>query len=146
MPLTQQLSTELSKCLLELLEAILSVPHGASEFALVDSDCGIASSTNEMVVRLKPSDRLLRLATAAWALNGNLGIIEHREVILEEAARLRTRLINEPDGARYAELYAAQQALSWALQPEGFAAPYEMLTGTPEGRAGCPAEPRPPLS
>ena len=31
------------------------------------------------------------------------------------------------------ELYAAQQALSWALEPSGFKSPYELLKGIREG-------------
>lgn len=30
---------------------------------------------------------------------------------------------------RYRELYAARQALSWALEPVGFASPYNMVMG-----------------
>jgi hypothetical protein len=31
---------------------------------------------------------------------------------------------------QHAELYAAQQALRWAQDPDGFASPYRMLRGT----------------
>jgi hypothetical protein len=43
---------------------------------------------------------------------------------------------------RYDELYAAQQALMWALDPETYKAPYDLLAATigiPEDSEGCPA-------
>ena len=39
----------------------------------------------------------------------------------------------------YRQLYAAQQALSWALEPEGVKAPYSTIMGTPEATADCPS-------
>lgn len=40
---------------------------------------------------------------------------------------------------RYDELYAAQQALMWVLDPETYKAPYDLLvSGTPEGSGDCP--------
>jgi hypothetical protein len=44
---------------------------------------------------------------------------------------------------RYDELYAAQQALLWALEPETYKAPYDMLASTndsPQGSEGCLGE------
>ena len=35
----------------------------------------------------------------------------------------------EPPDREYEKLYAAQQALSWALDPTGFKAPYDVITG-----------------
>lgn len=43
---------------------------------------------------------------------------------------------SQPDN-RYAELYAAQQALAWANEPDGFATPFVVITGTQEGKADC---------
>jgi hypothetical protein len=45
----------------------------------------------------------------------------------------------------YAQLYAAQQALAWAMEPDGFASPFvaiarsssEPLMGTQEDSGGC---------
>lgn len=51
------------------------------------------------------------------------------------SARLREPAVL-PDG-EYERLYAIQQALSWALEPTGFRAPYDMITGTQEGSEGC---------
>jgi len=51
-------------------------------------------------------------------------------------------------------LYAAQQALAWALEPEAAASPANLILGDrarppmdiPEDSRGCLAVPRPPLS
>jgi hypothetical protein len=56
--------------------------------------------------------------------------------------RIGNTLRRNPALGRYAELYAAQQALMWALEPDGFKAPYDMIRakGTLEDLEGCPAE------
>lgn len=41
----------------------------------------------------------------------------------------------QPD---YGQLYAAQQALSWALEPTGFKAPYDTIKGIPANSTDCP--------
>lgn len=43
-------------------------------------------------------------------------------------------------------LMAAQQALSWALDPVVYAPPYSSITGNPVAAEGCSAESRPPQS
>jgi len=43
----------------------------------------------------------------------------------------------------YDRLYAAQRALSWALEPTGSKAPYSAIMGTPEGSKDCPSSSRP---
>lgn len=43
-------------------------------------------------------------------------------------------------------LRGAQQALAWSLEPAGFGAPYDVLTGIPADSEGCSECPRPPLS
>lgn len=50
------------------------------------------------------------------------------------------------DGEKKHELYAAQQALEWALEPSGIRSPYQMIMGIPEGSEGCPSESNPALS
>jgi hypothetical protein len=54
------------------------------------------------------------------------------------SARLRAGTL--PDDKR-AQLYAVQQALAWALEPDGFKAPYDLVIApsTPEGSEDCPA-------
>lgn len=41
------------------------------------------------------------------------------------------------NGDRYAELYAAQQALGWATDPKAFRSPYNMIMGIPAETADC---------
>ena len=54
--------------------------------------------------------------------------------------------LHEPHSAEYDQLYAAQQALSWALEPIGFKAPYDQITGTPATPEDCQANIHPPES
>lgn len=37
------------------------------------------------------------------------------------------------------QLFAAQQALSWAIEPEGFKSPYAMIMGVPAETEDCPS-------
>jgi hypothetical protein len=60
--------------------------------------------------------------------------------IQRELERIGSELTTS-QSARYAELYAAQQALVWALEPTGFKSPYDMLVqikDTQEGSKDCP--------
>ena len=59
------------------------------------------------------------------------------------SSRLREPIL--PDG-EYEKLYAAQQALSWALEPEGFRSPYDSITGIPAEPEDCSARTRQPSS
>ena len=63
--------------------------------------------------------------------------------VQRELDRIHTALHDPQNDNRYAELYAAQQALSWALEPEGNKRPYDMITGTPADSADCSGVPRP---
>ena len=54
----------------------------------------------------------------------------HREI-----ARIRSAIL--ADNNYRVELYAAQQALEWALEPSGIRSPYEMIMGTQEDSRGC---------
>jgi hypothetical protein len=49
------------------------------------------------------------------------------------ASRLRESNLSTE---QYERLYAAQQALSWVLEPSGFATPYEMIVNP--NRQACP--------
>lgn len=66
--------------------------------------------------------------------------------INKEADRLRSALLEAPQGDRYDRLYAAQQALAWASDPQGFKAPYDLIMGTPAGSEDCSERSRPPQS
>jgi hypothetical protein len=63
--------------------------------------------------------------------------------IQRELDRIGEALRQPQPGNRYAELYAAQQALARASEPTGFASPYKLITGTREGSTDCLADPRP---
>jgi hypothetical protein len=63
--------------------------------------------------------------------------------VQREVARIGEALRQPQSGAKYAELYAAQQALMWALEPNGSKSPFDMLsniTDTPEDLGGYPGE------
>ena len=62
--------------------------------------------------------------------------------IQRELDRIAIALRRAPSPECYARLYAAQQALSWALEPRGFKSPYEAITGTQGDSEDCPANPR----
>ena len=66
--------------------------------------------------------------------------------IQREIDRLAKAILAAPDDERRNELYAAQQALSWVLEPGGIMAPYEMITGTAAEPGGCSAPRHPPPS
>lgn len=59
--------------------------------------------------------------------------------IERELTRVSDALQSEPNANDYAELFSVQQALSWALDPEGFKPPMEMLRGIPGDSEDCPA-------
>jgi hypothetical protein len=67
--------------------------------------------------------------------------------IARELERLEKALGEPQTDERYCQLYAAQQALAWAVDPDGFASPYATiqrglvrpLTGTREGSEDCQA-------
>ena len=65
--------------------------------------------------------------------------------IERELERISAALREPRFADQYDQLYAAQQALSWALEPGGFKRPYDMVTGTQADSADCSADPhRPP--
>lgn len=58
-----------------------------------------------------------------------------------ELDRLHGSLTSDEPPQNYAELYAAQQALRWALEPETFKSPHDMLvTCSQPDLKGCLAE------
>jgi len=74
-----------------------------------------------------------------------MGFLERELERISEA--VRSRQADQSDTDEYRQLYAAQQALAWALEPDGFRAPYEtILTDTPATRASCPASNNPSRS
>lgn len=56
-----------------------------------------------------------------------------------ELNRIEERLWGGADALEYSGLYAAQQALRWAAQPDEYASPYAVVTrsaGAPTGYSG----------
>ena len=67
--------------------------------------------------------------------------------IQQELDRLAVALRDHERPECYREFYAAQQALSWALEPDGYAAPHAAITGGTQGApANCWGAPHPPSS
>ena len=56
--------------------------------------------------------------------------------VQRELDRISCALRSETSTERYAELYVAQQALSWVLEPGGFVSPVKMIRGTQEDLEG----------
>jgi hypothetical protein len=60
-----------------------------------------------------------------------------------ELHKIREALLRESDKATYDRLYAAQQALAWASEPDGFRAPFNSIMGIQGDSEGCLARPHP---
>ena len=63
-----------------------------------------------------------------------------------EFDRLNLALGDPNNANKYELFYAAQQAIAWAMDPIGYKAPFEMITGTPADSKGCSERSRQPLS
>ena len=74
--------------------------------------------------------------------------------IQRELDRIETTLRGTLLEADRARLGSAQQALSWVMEPSGFASPFDaiartspdMVKGIQGDSVGCPASPRHPVS
>lgn len=66
--------------------------------------------------------------------------------VQRELDRIGKALRSDPNANDYDRLYAAQQALAWATDPEGFASPLKHIRGTQEAREGCSDGPHQPPS
>ena len=66
-----------------------------------------------------------------WGINIPMSFIQR------ELDRIGVALRETPQGNDYDLLYAAQQALSWATDPDGFASPMKQIRGTQEGTEDC---------
>jgi hypothetical protein len=60
-------------------------------------------------------------------------------MIQREIERIRNAMTATGDHPRHDELYAAQQALEWVLEPGGMKSPYAMITDNLEEPEDCPA-------
>lgn len=75
----QALLAELNQAPREVREAFVSGLERGAELFRVELDVSTASLAEEMVVRIEPTEALLRLVPASRAGNGNGGVIEHAE-------------------------------------------------------------------
>lgn len=66
--------------------------------------------------------------------------------VQRELDRIRAALREAPSPECCAKLHAAQQALSWAIEPIGFASPYDAIMGTPQAIGDCSETPHQPRS
>lgn len=58
--------------------------------------------------------------------------------VQRELERIQSALADH-DHPDWQRLHDAQQALMWALEPTGYASPYEAIKGKSEGSASCSA-------
>jgi hypothetical protein len=84
--------------------------------------------------------------------NGGHFFAQSKGTVAREFERIEEALRQPQTDARYCQLYGAQQALAWALEPNGIATPYETIqrglvrpltVDTPEGSRDCQESPRP---
>lgn len=59
--------------------------------------------------------------------------------IQREIDRISAALREPRNSDEYRQMYAAQQALLWASEPNGFASPTTMITGISPALEDCPA-------
>lgn len=57
--------------------------------------------------------------------------------VAREVEKLSRALCENPRRDNHTELYAAQQALAWALDPKAVASPYNLLTGMSGDSTNC---------
>jgi len=67
------------------------------------------------------------------------------EHVADELRKIGERLAAYPDPFEHAGLFAAQQALCWAANPEAVASPYDIIVGNVAGPRGCSAQSRRPM-
>src|SRR3954471_7915791 len=73
--------------------------------------------------------------------NENQGRLAKMEFVQHELRRVSAKLQAGPlPTNERCQLYAVQQALAWALEPNSFKSPYETVTGTPASSEDYPAE------
>ena len=66
--------------------------------------------------------------------------------LIEERNRLTAAIDSGSFREQYNRLFAARQALCWAINPESAASPYMSIMGIQEEQEDCPGEPHPPRS
>ena len=74
----------------------------------------------------------------------NLTTVTGQHNLVEERDRLTAAIDDGSYREEHNKLYAARQALCWAINPESAASPYSVIMGTQAAREDYRAEPRPP--
>ena len=57
--------------------------------------------------------------------------------VQRELNRIQKTLVSVINTPEYDRLYAAQQALSWALEPNGAKSPYDLIMDIPANSKDC---------
>ena len=68
---------DISALPLEIVDGLVEFTQSPEKFVTIKTDSSAASATDECVVRLYPTDRLLGLVFASRTRNLNLCIVEH---------------------------------------------------------------------
>lgn len=86
----------------------------------------------------------ISLGVIALSIGGMMALVEHElGHVRAELDRLQFALHREPPiSDRRGQLYAAQQALAWALDPGGIMSPLALIERNAGGSADCWAETR----
>lgn len=66
--------------------------------------------------------------------------------VIQECQGLTDAINDGSYREQHNKLFAARQALCWAINPESAASPYAVIMDSQEVRAGCQDEPCPPQS
>lgn len=74
-----RLLAELGDAPSEIRDAFLGALEAGEQLFLLECDDRLACRTGEMIVRLQPTDRLIRLFAALGAGDRNGGVVEHPE-------------------------------------------------------------------
>jgi hypothetical protein len=75
-----------------------------------------------------------------------MDIMTGQQAMIEERDRLTAAIDGGSYREQYNKLFAARQALCWAINPESAASPYLVIMGSQGVRADCRDEPCPPQS
>ena len=63
--------------------------------------------------------------------------------VQRELDRISPAIVDPENASVRDQLYAAQQALGWSLDPASAKPPYNMIMGIPSEPGDCPGEPHP---
>ena len=99
---------------------MLSQPPSITEFEITPQMLRAGEARSRELADLTSSSYLVSEIFRAM-------MAQSRQVIEDELARLHHVLTSDKRPDRYDELYAAQQALAWTLDPATFKAPSQML-------------------